>query len=304
MFWRRNRLNLEELLNLKTPPKKDDLTDEDIARLFFKYKGLLKKLERDEAFWVATNENITRAYLKLDKQTRELQDAQDQLIRKEKLAIVGLLASSISHELRNPLGVINNSAYFLQMKLKDADEKIKKHLDLLQKEVVRSNGIITDLLTFAKVKKLKLTESDLNKILEDVLKYIDVPEKITIEKQLDTNLPHFQLDEEQVFCVFLNIITNALHSVEDDGKIVIKTSVIEDFAVIKIIDNGVGIPEENLEKIFEPLFTTRARGIGLGLAIVKEVIDIHNGLIEVESEVGKETTFTVRLPIDVPLEGK
>ncbi|MHA1829551.1 MAG: two-component system sensor histidine kinase NtrB [Candidatus Heimdallarchaeaceae archaeon] len=297
-------MNLEELLNLKTPPKKDDLTDEDIARLFFKYKGLLKKLERDEAFWVSTNENMKRAYLKLDKQKKELKDAQDKLIRKEKLIAIGLLASNISHELRNPLGVINNAVYFLQMKLKDADEKIKKYLDLIQKEVVRSNDIITTILTYAKVKEPNRTERDLNKILEDVLKYVDVPDNISIEKQLDTNLPHVQLDEEQVFCAFRNIITNALHAVVDNGKIMIKTSVVEDFAVVEITDNGVGIPEENLNKIFDPLFTTKAGGTGLGLAIVKEIIDIHKGLIEVESEVSKKTTFTIRLPIDVPLEGK
>jgi len=295
---------LNELLNLKTPPKKGDLTDEDIARLFFKYKGLLKKQERDEAFWVATNEYITIAYSKLDKQKNELQEAQELLVRKEKLAIVGLLASSLSHELRNPLGIISNTAYFLQMKLKDADEIIKKHIDLLQKEVDRSVDIITEILTFAKVKKLKLVESDLNKILEDVLKYIDVPENISIENQLDPNLPHFQLDEEQVFRAFLNIISNSLQALEDEGKIVLRTSKIENFVVINITDNGVGIPEEILDKIFEPLFTTKSRGIGLGLAIVKEIVDLHNGFIEVESEVGKETTFTIRFPIDVHLDGK
>ncbi|MHA1219131.1 MAG: two-component system sensor histidine kinase NtrB [Candidatus Heimdallarchaeaceae archaeon] len=297
-------MDLNELLNLKTPPKKGDLTDEDIARLFFKYKGLLKKQERDEAFWVATNEYITIAYSKLDKQKNELQEAQELLVRKEKLAIVGLLASSLSHELRNPLGIISNTAYFLQMKLKDADEIIKKHIDLLQKEVDRSVDIITEILTFAKVKKLKLVESDLNKILEDVLKYIDVPENISIENQLDPNLPHFQLDEEQVFRAFLNIISNSLQALEDEGKIVLRTSKIENFVVINITDNGVGIPEEILDKIFEPLFTTKSRGIGLGLAIVKEIVDLHNGFIEVESEVGKETTFTIRFPIDVHLDGK
>ncbi len=295
-------MNLEELLNLETSPKKDDLTDEDIARLFFKYKGLLKKLERDEAFWVATNENITIAYSKLDKQTRELQDAQEQLIRKEKLAIIGQLASCISHELRNPLGVINNSTYYLKMVLEDADEKIKKHLDILQKEVVRSNQIITDLLTFAKVKKLKFTNSNLNKILEDVLKYVEIPENISIEKQLNTNLPHFKLDEEHVFRAILNIITNALQALGDEGKIVLRTSRIDNFVVIQIMDNGDGIPEENLEKIFEPLYTTKAKGTGLGLAIVKEIIDEHKGSIEVESKVGEGTTFTIKLPLKASLE--
>ncbi len=295
-------MNLEELLNLKIPPKKDDLTDEDIARLFFKYKGLLKRIERDEAFWIATNENMTRAYSKLDKQARELQDAQEQLIRKEKLAIIGQLASSISHELRNPLGVISNSTYFLKMMLEDADEKIKKHLDILQKEVVRSNEIITDLLTFAKVKKIKLVNIDLNKILEDVLKYVEIPENISIEKQLNTDLPPLKLDEEHSFRAFLNIITNALQALGDEGKIVLKTSRIENFVAIKIMDNGVGIPEENLEEIFEPLYTTKAKGIGLGLAIVKEIIDEHKGSIEVESKVGEGTTFIIKLPLKASLE--
>ncbi|MHA1346452.1 MAG: ATP-binding protein [Candidatus Heimdallarchaeaceae archaeon] len=238
----------------------------------------------------------------VEERTKELQVVQERLIRKEKLAIVGQLASGISHELRNPLGVINNSAYYLQMKLEDADEKIKKHLDILQKEITRSNTIITDLLTFAKVRSLELTDINVNTALTEVLVYSNIPENISVEKYFETDIPLVQLDAEQIHGAFLNLITNAVQAIEDSGKIVIKTAIVEDSIEIRITDTGVGIEEENLEIIFEPLYTTKAKGIGLGLSIVKETISEHMGSIKVESKVGKGTTFTIRFPLKASLE--
>ncbi|MCK5237405.1 MAG: HAMP domain-containing protein [Deltaproteobacteria bacterium] len=229
--------------------------------------------------------------------TFKLGNAQEKLVRSEKLAAVGQLASSIGHELRNPLGVIGNSAYFLNMKLKDADEKILKHIDILQREVNRSNAIITDLLDFSRASKPTTEVVELKLVIEDALVGVELPENVTLETRLDENLPPVLIDPGQIRQVFQNLIYNALQAMPDEGRLEITTAVTNDFVETKIKDTGEGISEENIKKIFEPLFTTKAKGIGLGLAIVKGIIDMHKGLIEVTSEAGKGTTFTVKLPL-------
>lgn len=228
----------------------------------------------------------------------ERTEMQERLLRQEKLAVLGQLAGGMGHELRNPLGVIGNSAYYLNMKLKDADEKVKKHLDILQGEVQRANKIISDLLEFSKARPPSLVEYDLNSIIIDALAEIKIPENISVESQLDKKLPRIQLDPDQIRRVFINIISDAVQAMPEGGRLDINTGVKGDFVEMMIRDTGEGIPEENIQKIFEPLFSTRARGIGLGLTIVKGIIDSHKGVIEVESGIGEGTTFTIKLPLE------
>ena len=244
----------------------------------------------------ALKEYSERLEKMVEERTRKLREAQEELIRKEKLAVIGLLAGSVGHELRNPLGVISNSVYYLNRKLKEADEKIKKHLNILRKEVQRGNTIISQLMDFSRMQPPSLVKGDVNSIVKDALGEIKLPENIAFEWQLDENLPRVQLDPDQIGRVCQNIISNAIQAMAEGGRLKIKTRARADFIKIIFQDSGVGIPQENLQKIFEPLFTTRAKGIGLGLAIVKSLVEGHKGKIEVESEVGKGTRFTVKLP--------
>ena len=232
----------------------------------------------------------------VEERTKELRDAQEQLVRREKLAVLGQLASGIGHELRNPLGVIGNSAYYLNMKLKSGDEKVKKHLGILNREVQRSNEIITDLLDYSRTKSPSAVETNVKDIVEDALADVEIPESIVVETSLDADLPAILLDPEQIRRVFLNFLTNAVGAMPEGGKLEVKAGINGDFFEIMFRDTGEGIPKENFKKIFEPLFTTKAKGIGLGLAIVKSIVDRHNGEIEVESDIGMGTTFTVKLP--------
>lgn len=231
----------------------------------------------------------------------ERTEMQERLLRQEKLAVLGQLAGGMGHELRNPLGVIGNSVYYLNMKLKDAGEKVKKHLDILQGQVQRANKIISDLLEFSRAKPPSLVEYDPNSIIIDTLAEIKIPENISVESQLDKKLPKIQMDPDQIRRVFINIISDAVQAMPEGGRLDINTGVKGDFVEIILRDTGEGIPEENIHKIFEPLFSTRARGIGLGLTIVKGIIDSHKGVIGVESKVGEGTTFTIKLPLE---EGK
>jgi signal transduction histidine kinase len=240
---------------------------------------------------------LRRRVIELKASEVERKEMEEQLMRTEKLATIGQLASGVGHELRNPLGVISNSAYYLNSILKDGDEKVIKHVGIIQREVQRANKIITDLLDFSKAKPPSLEESDVNTIIMNTLDGIKVPENISVRTSLNGKLPRILLDPDQIRRVFLNIVSNALQAMPEGGGLDIKTGVKGQFAEITFKDTGEGIPEENIKKVFDPLFTTKAKGIGLGLSIVKGIVESHKGMIEVETEVGKGATFIVQLPV-------
>jgi PAS domain S-box-containing protein len=227
----------------------------------------------------------------------EIEEMRDKLNRKNKLEIVGKLAGSVSHELRNPLGVINNSSYYLKMKLKDADDKVKKHLNILEKEVNRANNIISDLLDFSRAKPPNMSVVDIHSILKASIHNVKKPDKIEIKKDLDSTLPNLMLDPFQMEQVFINLITNGIQAMPEGGTLHLVTEKDNDELVIKISDTGVGIPPENFKKLYEPLFSTKVKGVGLGLSIVKEIVERHNGTITFESEMNKGTTFIIKFPI-------
>jgi PAS domain S-box-containing protein len=232
----------------------------------------------------------------VDERTKELRDAQERLLRAERLAAIGQLGASVGHELRNPLGIIKNSAYYLGMKLGHADEKVKKHLKIVEREIVRSNKIINDLLSFARDKKPTLQKTQINTIIQDALLRTTGPENVAVVTELGEDLPPLMADPDQIEQVFINLILNAVQAMPDGGRLEIATRTEDGFVVTEFKDNGCGISQENLGKIFEPLFTTKTQGIGLGLAVSKQIIEAHAGSIEVASEMGKGTTFRVRLP--------
>lgn len=230
--------------------------------------------------------------------TQEFEKVQKELIRQEKLSAIGKMANNVGHELRNPLGVIGNSAYYLNMKLKDTDEKVKKHLGIIQREVERSNKIISDLLDFSRTVSQSLEKSQLNSIIRGLLDDISIPDNITIEKRLDEKLPQILIDPVQVEQVFRKILNNAVEAMPTGGKLEIRTGVADDFAEIVFKDTGEGIDKEILQDIFDPFYTTKMKRIGLGLTIVKSIVDMHRGGVEVKSKPGKGSTFIVKLPLD------
>ncbi len=233
----------------------------------------------------------------LEKKMEELKKSQDQLLQSERLASIGQLAASMAHELRNPLGVIKNVSYYLNMTVGKSNDKIKKHLHILDQELATSNKIITDLLDFSSGKEPSLKESDLNKILKGGLEKIEIPENVKLKLKLESKLPKLMADSEQLQRVFMNIIVNALQAMPEGGELKISSHGKDDFVSVQITDSGVGIPDEDIYKIYEPLFTTKVKGIGLGLALSRQILNMHNGSIEAKSKTGKGTTFTVRLPV-------
>ena len=235
----------------------------------------------------------------LNRQAKELRGAQDKLVSSERLAALGELSGIVSHELRNPLGVIRNSIYFLRMKLGKSldDEKIKRHLDILEEEVGISDKIISDILLFGRMKEPQLEKTNLNNVIVNSLNKIIIPENVDVVFDSINSLPEIMADGGQLAQVFTNLITNALQAMLNGGKIILSGVEKDRFIEVSVIDTGEGILKKNLSKIFEPLFSTRAKGTGLGLSICKNIIENHKGRISVESEPGKGTEFIIQLPI-------
>ena len=240
----------------------------------------------------------------VEERTEELREAQEQLVRRELLAVLGQLAGGIGHELRNPLGAIKNAAYLLNMVLEEQEPDVKDALEILEKEVVTSERIISSLLDFARPKPPVRRKVDVNEVVQESLSRATEPENVEIKSELDGVLPVILADPVQLGQVFSNLILNAIQAMPEGGLLTIKSELAgPEWVAVSIADTGVGIPEENLGKMFEPLFTTKAKGIGLGLAISKTFVEAHGGTIELQSEVGKGSVFSVRLPTD-RAEGK
>jgi signal transduction histidine kinase len=252
----------------------------------------------DEIGQLATQFNEMTAELE---KTRELQE---KLQESEKSAVVGRLASAIAHEIRNPLNYINLSLDHLRKKFQPEDESKQENFDKLTKqlkiEVDRINDQITEFLRYSRPKKLDLQPIDIRNVVEDSLRIVEPQAKeqnIKISLVERENVPNVLGDAEVLRSVFNNLFINATQSMENTGgNLNIILSSENNCVKIEVKDTGNGIPEANLEKIFEPYFSTKETGTGLGLAIVKRIVDDHNGKIEVESEENVGTTFVVELP--------
>jgi len=234
---------------------------------------------------------------------KELREAQEQLVRSEKLAAIGQLAGGVGHELRNPLAAIKNAVYYVKGKVAESElaqekPRLMEFLNIMDEEINSSNKIISDLLGFSRVGKPSVSPTGIEKIIEDTLPRITIPENIELTKKLDGELPEVEIDPDQIQQVLVNIITNAVQAMPEGGKLTIVAREKDKFVEVEVADTGCGIPQESVNKIFDPLFTTRAKGIGLGLAVCKSIIDRHEGNITVKSKVGKGTTISIKLPLE------
>lgn len=220
------------------------------------------------------------------------------LIQKEKLAVLGQLAGGIGHELRNPLGAIKNAAFFLNMVLEKPDSDIKDSLKIIDEEINNSERIINNLLDYAKPKPIRLQKINILEIIQKSLNSITIPKNISIKNSIINELPNIQADSDQLIQVFINLLFNAVQAMPNGGDVLLSAKMQNQrLLVISVQDTGSGISEENMERLFKPLFTTKAKGMGLGLAICKTIIENHLGTIHVQSELGKGSIFTIRFPL-------
>jgi signal transduction histidine kinase len=228
---------------------------------------------------------------------QRIQDAQAVLMRQERLAALGQLTATVSHEIRNPLGTIRTSFFIISQRLRGKGLEIEATLDRIERSITRCDAIIADLLDFGRSRAPQRETTDGDQWLATVLDEYEAPRGVTLTRDLAaaTTLP---LDRERFRRCMINLLTNACQAMEGaSGRLSVASRTEDHRWVVRIGDTGCGISPEQLSKIFEPLYSTKNFGAGLGLAIVKQIVDQHQGSIEVESQTGRGTTVTVRLPV-------
>jgi len=238
---------------------------------------------------------------KVKEQTEELRAAQDWLIQSEKLSSLGKLAAGIAHEINNPLTSILLNSHLIAENLKN-DNNLNENLELIIDETSRCSSIVKGLLEFSRQTPPDMILDDAHKIIEKALLLFEsqiLVHNVKVEKELDKNLPRIMMDTSKIEQVLTNIMLNALEAMSEGGILTIRSQISEDnqFVEIEFHDTGCGISKENISKIFDPFFSTKGtEGTGLGLSISYGIIQQHGGTIDVQSEEGKGTTFTIYLP--------
>ncbi|BCB27459.1 hypothetical protein SKTS_23450 [Sulfurimicrobium lacus] len=242
---------------------------------------------------------------KVKERTQQLLVAQEDLVRKEKLAVLGQVAGSVGHELRNPLGVMNNAVYFLQTVLSEADDTVKEYLGMIKTEIAAADRIVSDLLDSVRTKPPQPEVVGVGDLINQILRKLAVPASVAVQLEIPATLPSLQVDPLQVQQVFRNLISNGIDAMAEGGTLEIRATTADEGKAItvSIRDTGCGIPPEQVARLFQPLYTTKARGIGLGLVVVKNLTEANGGRIEVESEQGRGTVFSITLPcVSSPVE--
>jgi len=260
-------------------------------------------------YYAIERKNLEEQLTQYSEHLEELvQQKTAELKRAERLAAIGQMAAMVGHDLRSPLQAILNTIY-LEKKQVDSLEgclapsegptaqQLHAGLDKIDEHVAYMSSMVTDLLDFAQTPNPKITRTSTEQLVNDALRRVVAPNKVVIETKLDPSLPNLDVDPFLMQRALTNIIGNALQAMPDGGSLRITTKKNGRSASINVADTGTGIPPENISKLFEPLFTTKSRGVGLGLAIVKSVIEAHGGTIAVESDVGRGSKFCIALPL-------
>jgi len=250
---------------------------------------------------------------KMEQELRRYTDHLERLVEErttklreaERLAAIGETAAMVGHDLRNPLQVVVNTVYLAKKALKEiplgtrfADMgDVEDLFRTVEQQVEYMDKIVSDLQDYARPLKPKFAPTNLQQIINETLSTLPVPRTIKVSMKIPDDFPNMMVDPALMKRVFTNLITNALQAMPDGGQVTVTASNTDEAALISVQDTGVGIPEENLDKLFQPLFTTKSKGQGFGLAVCRRMVEAHGGNIMFKSQLGKGSTFTVEIPI-------
>jgi signal transduction histidine kinase len=232
---------------------------------------------------------------------KELEKTYKELAKKERMAEIGNFSMMIAHELKNPLGIIKGSVDIIAKE--GVKVKVKKTMvEYIQDEVKRLNRLVDDFLSFARPNPAHKSLVDINQVITKMVNLTPFPEvkekDVSLKIQLSEDLSEINVDEHQIYQTLLNLFNNAIHATPQGGEIIFTTEKSASGLLITVMDNGIGIPDEEKEKVFEPFFTKKERGTGLGLAVVKKIIDNHQGKIKIADREGGGTVFSIWLSMN------
>jgi len=274
--------------NLDGANKELQIANMELETQRIHYKKIKTKLKSDLENLIVREKTLEIQRTQL---LYEVEEKSKKLAQAAKMANVGQLSSALVHDLRNPLTVIKSTVELIKLENKNMDEKTSKKITRIENAVKKIAYQIDDVLDFVRETELHLKRVSLSSVIESAISTISIPSTIKIKKEFrDTTI---NCDARKLEAVFTNLMTNAIHAMHDNGEVKIKIFDNGENALVKVSDSGPGIPKYDMDKIFEPLFTTSETGNGLGLSICKTIVEQHGGIIEVSSP---PTVFTLTLP--------
>ena len=273
------------------------LMSEPLTKMLMAYIAILRKQTAGEEALARHREHLEEL---VKERTAALEAAREELLRKERLAVLGQLVGVVSHDIRNPLGTIRNSLFAVKERFGGQDEDVDRALARTERNIQRCENLIEELLSCARTQPSNRTATDIDGWLDELLDETPIPEGIRLTKKLSSGV-ELPIDRERLSRCVLNVVENACQAMsgrESRGwsELTVESSVSDGRVQIRVRDTGPGVPPGLLEKVFEPLYSTKASGVGLGLTIVRQIMRQHAGDVEIESPEGEGTSVTLWLP--------
>jgi two-component system, NtrC family, sensor kinase len=267
------------------------------------YFDTQRELSEEETGFISLIAEIGATLIERDRLIEIEKSRYDRLaVQTEKLSALGRMAAGIAHEINNPLGSIMLYSSNLLKRIPKEEGIVRESVEIVLQEADRCKNIIQGLLEFSRESESLMTPTDVGEVVEKALRILDNEfrlHRIQLTKDLQAGLPKLPMDVGQIEQVLVNLLLNAVQAMEEEGNIVLRTSLSPDRTKIEIeiSDTGCGVPQKHMDKIFEPFFSTKAKGTGLGLAVTYGILQRHGGAIRVSSVAGQGSTFVVELPI-------
>ena len=275
-----------------------DSINETNQQLRIAHQNMEERVENRTRQLTLTNQKLLAEIKERERATQELIETRDRLSKQEKLASMGQVSSNIAHELRNPMAAIRNSTYFLRLK-NNGDAKTSHHLEVIDRELSRSDDVIQRLLEITKGETLRKKPTDLLELARESMKYANVTGNVRLSLSFSPRYFPISLDRILFRQILNNLFLNAIQAMPEGGKISLVASKLENGQIlISISDQGIGIKQKDIKKIFDPLFTNKEDGVGLGLSLCRELVIRHGGTIMAKSEKNQGTTIEIVLPAE------
>jgi signal transduction histidine kinase len=278
-----------------------DLSEDLEAIILLQGRVILLSLTIMTVLFVVLSLIVVRANRIMAERAEERLRLEEQLNEAQRLASLGKMVAAVSHEIKNPLGIVRSTAEILGNRIGKVAPGNERLASIIVEETSRLDAIVREFLDFARPRDVVKKIGSLNAVVERLLRFME-PElqqkSVLVTVELDTELPDIEFDGEQIYQVLFNIVFNAIQAMPDGGELLVRTGSLEaERVVVELTDTGIGIAPEKLEQIFAPFYTEKNRGTGLGLTIAKSIVDKHAGRIEVNSTAGSGSTFRIILPV-------